>query len=147
MKRFFPLILMLILSCNTGKKEKIPVSSGAESEVEKEVLSLCFLSTANEVQVENQVLRDSVILKLEIKGKKVTGIYEWVPAEKDSRRGRFEGTKVGENITGKYDFWQEGIQDTLPINIQIKEDTAIIITNKGEIGELKMKAKKVICAN
>ncbi len=62
----------------------------------------------------------------------VSGIYNWLPAEKDSRKGTFTGKTESEHIDGfmvhaTYTYQQEGTQTEEKINIIVRENQAIVL--------------------
>lgn len=139
---------LLFLSCKDEKKadkqdkslqEEIQTSNPPES------MDLCFLSTGKAIQLEDRVLRDSTILTLHIDQKKVRGIFNWLPAEKDRRSGTLDGTIKNNVISGKYTFNQEGMTETQDIRIEITDKEAKIMTNPGKEGSFVLTAEKTDC--
>src|SRR5680860_1078689 len=139
MKKFLFLILISCFACQENKKENIFDANATTESKTPETVKICFLSTGSEIQRGNKILQDSTILNLEIKGNKVTGNYQWLPAGKDSRKGTLKATTKENVISGTYTFNQEGTQETQPILIQLKENAATIITNKNLQGEMTLK--------
>lgn len=133
-------LFILTMGCNkTSTVENLPEPVTekviTKSELEKEIdikRSYCF---RNETQFkENSEDIDILELKLDVFGKSVTGIYNWLPKFKDRREGTITGL-IDENvIKGKYQFTQEGKEQTIPIEIQLNEDSVIISEDKNGIG-------------
>lgn len=133
-------LFILTMGCNkTSTVENLPEPVTekviTKSELEKEIdikRSYCF---RNETQFkENSEDIDILELKLDVFGKSVTGIYNWLPKFKDRREGTITGL-IDENIIkGKYQFTQEGKEQTIPIEIQLNEDSVIIAEDKNGIG-------------
>lgn len=133
-------LFILTMGCNkTSTVENLPEPVTekviTKSELEKEIdikRSYCF---RNETQFkENSEDIDILELKLDVFGKSVTGIYNWLPKFKDRREGTITGL-IDENIIkGKYQFTQEGKEQTIPIEIQLNEDSVIISEDKNGIG-------------
>lgn len=73
--------------------------------------ALCFLRTEG---------KDSTSIELVIKDDKVTGQMNWMPYEKDSRKGKLAGTINNDTVDVVWSFMQEGMTDTL--NLQFKLD-------------------------
>ncbi len=88
--------------------------------------------------------KDVVSLNIEVKGNKISGTYDWLPAMKDQRKGTIEGLLVGNLIEGQYIYMQEGQTDTVAINIALVGNQAQI---KGENPEQDLTEilEKVAC--
>lgn len=77
--------------------------------------------------------QDVTELSWEVAGDgRVSGIYNWLPAEKDSRKGTFTGQMASEPIDGfvvhaTYTYQQEGTQTEEKINIIVRENQAIVL--------------------
>lgn len=151
MKKLFLLCCCaLAFSCQETKKEKpklIEKQPAEEAVIKPSVPTekLCFLSTIGSSKVQEKAIQDSLILKLEISGKNVSGTFDWVPAEKDARRGTIDGVKVKDTILGEYVFQQEGKRDVLPIRIELQDNIAKVITGAGPPQEMVMEIEKVDC--
>jgi hypothetical protein len=144
-KSKFKILIMLALaaftmSCNkTSSLEKSPETllekAIKKSELEKEIdikRSYCF---RNETQLkENSGDVDILELKLDVIGNSVSGIYNWLPKFKDRREGTITGLIEENLIKGKYQFTQEGKEETIPIVIQLNEDSVIISEDRNGIG-------------
>ena len=128
------------ISCNkTASVESLPEpvmeKTTKKSELQKEIdikKSYCF---RNEIQLkENSEDIDILELKLDVVGNSVSGIYNWLPKFKDRREGTITGL-IDENIIdGNYEFTQEGKVATIPIKIQLNEDSVIIADDKNGVG-------------
>ena len=77
---------------------------------------------------------DILELKLDVIGSSVTGIYNWLPKFKDRREGTITGTIKENIIQGKYQFNQEGKEETIPIEILLNEDSVIISNDTKGLG-------------
>lgn len=77
------------------------------------ISSLCFLHT------EGARHQDSTSIELVIKGSEVSGQMNWLPYEKDSRKGKLNGTVSGDTINAKWTFMQEGMQDTVGVKFKL----------------------------
>lgn len=69
-----------------------------------------------------------------IDGRRATGEYNWEPAFKDRRLGRFTGSLHGNTISADYAYEQEGRSATTMISITIEEDQAIVEGGPPELG-------------
>lgn len=140
-------MFLAFLACQDNKttSETTPKSETkvATSKVSHE--KLCFLTTSGASEIQGKIVQDSLVLNLGIEGNKVSGIFNWIPAEKDARRGKLLGTKKGNLISGKYSFVQEGKEQTQPIQIQLEATTAKVIINSGKEGEMLVEIEKVVC--
>lgn len=140
-------MFLAFLACQDNKttSETTPKSETkvATSKVSHE--KLCFLTTSGASEIQGKIVQDSLVLNLGIEGNKVSGIFNWIPAEKDVRRGKLLGTKKGNLISGKYSFVQEGKEQTQSIQIQLEATTAKVIINSGKEGEMLVEIEKVVC--
>jgi hypothetical protein len=80
-------------------------------------------------------------LKITIKGNKAYGIYNWLPYEKDSRKGSFVGTIEHNKITATYVYVQEEIYEGIEIEILLTNEYARVSSQ--ELGTLDI--AKVKC--
>tara|TARA_R100000935_G_scaffold21829_1_gene40268 strand:+ start:433 stop:909 length:477 start_codon:yes stop_codon:yes gene_type:complete len=135
-----PCFIGVFISCNKETKvvalpEPVIERNVPKSEIKKEVeikKSYCF---RNETPYqENAEYIDILELKLEIIGSSVSGIYNWLPKFKDRREGVITGKIVGNKIEGKYEFSQEGKVETVPIEIQLNDDSVIVSNDTNGIG-------------
>lgn len=134
---YYLCFILLIASCTTTKEQQ----SSDIGEVQEEKL-LCF---RNEYPFEDNSGRmDIEELTLVITGNQVTGMYNWLPAEKDQRKGKLTGSISGNTITAKYTFMQEGVEDSTNIIIQIDDDKASVGGGAPELG-LQADIKKAEC--
>ena len=102
----------------------------------------CF---RNEVVFPNNAaLKDVTELQLSINGTAVTGTYNWLPAEKDQRKGRITGTLDNNVVKGQYTFMQEGLESTTPIQITLSETQAVVAGEDPALG-LEAMLPKVDC--
>lgn len=78
--------------------------------------SLCFLRT------EGKNNQDSTSIELVVKGNKVSGQMNWMPYQKDSRKGKLDGVIAGDTIKATWAFMQEGMTDTLGLKFKLDND-------------------------
>lgn len=134
--KYFPLLICFFaVSCMDSKDAKNVFASDKEAQPQE----LCFLSVIGEN------VQDSLKMNLQIEDEKVTGTYHWLPAEKDSRKGKIKATKSGNSIEGEYDFMQEGKKQNLPIRIELKGNSATVITNPGMPDKMVVEIEKIAC--
>lgn len=67
---------------------------------------------------------DRVLLRLEVDGLRVSGSFDWLPAEKDSRRGTLDGVLTGHTIVADYRYTQEGTTASATLRIELNDATA-----------------------
>ena len=73
--------------------------------------SRCFLLT------EGKKNQDSTTIELAIKNDKVIGQMNWLPYQKDSRKGTLTGIAKGDTINAVWSFMQEGMKDTIGLKL------------------------------
>ncbi len=77
---------------------------------------VCFLRTEGAGNV------DSTKIHLVLNGDAVSGELNWLPKEKDARKGLLEGVKQGDVIKAIWTFKQEGTEDTMAVQFEFKGD-------------------------
>jgi hypothetical protein len=75
----------------------------------------CYLRTIGD---RNE---DSSILQLIVKNDVVTGSLQYLPYQKDARKGTLIGQKDGDIINAQWTYMQEGMEDTLTVSFKFKE--------------------------
>lgn len=91
-----------LLACGSGKSAQENNAAAAPLDT-----TLCFL------RLEGQAFQDSTFVYLDIAQDTVTGIMNWIPAEKDARRGMVYGMHSQDTLNLTWTFIQEGREDTL----------------------------------
>ena len=84
-----------------------------------EVIDMCYQYSKN----TSNGLADRAWLKMSILGDKVTGEYQNLPAEKDSKIGKFSGTvgKMDPKISGRIaDVWWNSSAEVMNVTEQLK---------------------------
>ena len=137
----------LLSSCKNEDKEE-PVSAKENKtikveEKKKPVLEqFCYLAVVG----EKEHLKDTTELNLQFTREGIKGEYNWIPAEKDARKGTFEGEKVAKNtIKAKYIYMQEGQEQSKVMIIKMTENAAKVSLDPGSDFETTTKLKKVTC--
>lgn len=77
------------------------------------ITAICF------ERAEGKNKTDSTYVQLVIKGDTVTGEMNWLPFEKDARKGLLTGTKKGDIIQANWTFKQEGATDTMKVSFKL----------------------------
>ena len=90
--------------------------------VEKEITfknkTFCFKSSEKGIEIDGQQYYDVTAVQFTLSDQGLArGTFDWMPAEKDWRRGQFTGTYQDGSIKALYSFTQEG--DEYAENIQI----------------------------
>jgi hypothetical protein len=101
------------------KFKKEPVAE-APAIVEKEPISLCYFYSNK----TDRGLYDKASLRLDLSGEKVTGEFNNIPAEKDSKVGKFEGT-VGPLDQSKMGRTANVWWDSLGEGMKVKEELIV----------------------
>lgn len=63
--------------------------------------------------------QDTTKVHFIINTNEVTGEMDWLPYEKDSRKGTLQGSINGENVDVKWTHMQEGMSDTLQLQFRL----------------------------
>lgn len=69
-----------------------------------------------------------------VSGATASGAYNWLPQEKDQRRGTFSGAVSGNRIAASYQFSQEGQTAMAEILITVDEVQATVEGGAPELG-------------
>jgi hypothetical protein len=154
--KIYVLLLMTILVMVGCHNAKTPASNQPDSLVKSDSLAktadtngpvekLCF---QNVHPYKNpppgyEKAADYDQLKITIEGNRAYGIYNWLPYEKDARRGSFVGTIKNNVITATYVYTQEEIYTGIAIEILLTNNNARV-TSK-ELGTLDI--AKTACPN
>ncbi len=131
---FLATILVLSSGCSKNSAGDLePQTSGETDRIEatSSRREHCF---RNEYAFDDEPdQRDIEELIVVIDGSRATGEYNWIPAYKDSRLGRFDGSVQDDSVNASYEFEQEGQSGIATVSIILGEEHAII---KGESPEL-----------
>jgi hypothetical protein len=122
----FSSILLIAVLTSCEEKQKSNSSSQGDSELSQEsstgnsqtnqLITMCFQ------RVEGKSNQDTSTINLLIDGNAVLGNFNWIPFEKDSRKGTIKGTKDGDIIKGVWTFMQEGTNDSLAVEFKLSGD-------------------------
>ena len=112
----FTSILFLFSACNnvntsntSSNSEIIPKDSSSSN-----TLNMCFQ------HVEGNRNQDTSYIHLILNNSIVTGQYDHIPYEKDSRKGIIKAVKTVNKIKGVWIYSQEGMQDSLDIAFKLQ---------------------------
>ncbi len=144
-------VLVLLITLGSACKNADPSKENGEvlTEVSEEmpaqnteVTKMCF---KNEFPFKDDPSQKDVQeLTITFEGSRVWGTYHWLPAFKDKREGKFEGTINDNTISANYRFIQEGKDDAAQITIVLMEDLATVTGGSPEMG-LEAKIEKIPC--
>lgn len=70
--------------------------------------------------------RDSIILSAEIKGDSITGIFNWLPYEKDKKLATFKGRLVGNIAHTISNTMAEGMENKEELIFTLQDSTALV---------------------
>src|SRR5687767_12837438 len=99
---------VLLIACQDAEPaDATKDASDIRNDTLQESKSICF------EKLEGANKKDSTIIRLQIDGNQVSGIYWWLPHQKDSRVGDIRGTIHENEISGKWIYMQEGMIDTI----------------------------------
>ena len=110
----FAVILINLCACDTNNHSENSNNISVKENYTETDNQYCFLNTVEQkpIIIDGKIVQemiDSTTLYFKINDKKVSGTYEYLPAEQDARIGSFEG-EFGDDgkIIGLYTFAQEG---------------------------------------
>lgn len=73
----------------------------------------CFLRT------EGTHEQDTTVVQFTVDGDRVEGVMNWIPDEKDSRRGILTGTISDDEIKAMWSYVQEGMDDSMIVAFKL----------------------------
>lgn len=77
-------------------------------------MQYCFYHT------DGTAAQDTTAVSITINGDKVTGKMNWIPKEKDARKGKLAGKLTGNAIKAVWSYGQEGTKDTMSVEFQLR---------------------------
>ncbi len=115
----------LFFGCKDSKKQNTTtVINSTKIELKGD---FCYKNeTSSDVIIEGQKLIDVEELIININDGIVTGIYNYLPAEKDQRIGNLNGIVTNNVVFAKYIYSQEGEEITTYIKITLNDQEAIV---------------------
>jgi hypothetical protein len=100
-------------NADTTKAATADTSEAGKLKTPAQNMEYCFIRTDG---TSNQ---DTTAVHLIMKADKVSGEMQWVPKEKDTRKGTLAGTISGSDIKAVWTFMQEGMKDTLAVEFKL----------------------------
>ncbi len=111
------LVVLLMTACSSPDSRSTKTdtlnNNDTLAKAKTAVYSLCFL---------NKQAKDSTSIELVIHGITVTGQMNWLPYQKDSRKGTLDGIIKNDTLHATWSFMQEGMKDTLMLNFRFKDN-------------------------
>jgi hypothetical protein len=119
---FVSLIALTIASCSGNR-----TTNDADTVIKKEDTAMANAPDAPAVNMEycfytteGAASQDTTKVNLHINSNKVTGDMDWLPKEKDARKGSLMGKLNGNVIKALWTYGQEGSTDTLSVEFQLR---------------------------
>jgi hypothetical protein len=115
---FLSLFALALASCagngnktanNTGKPG-VDTTNTNKLHSTAQNMEYCFIRT------EGTSNQDTTAIHLVIKADKVSGEMQWLPKDKDARKGTLSGSINGNDIKAVWTFTQEGAKDTMSVD-------------------------------
>ncbi|MEO7215641.1 hypothetical protein [Mucilaginibacter sp.] len=123
MKSYIIIGVLALASCaGNGKKGtdtiatdsgKIDTSYATKANTPAQNMEYCFVHT------DGTAAQDTTAVHLVINANKVSGEMNWLPKEKDRRKGTLSGTLDGDKIKAVWSFMQEGQTDTMTVAFKL----------------------------
>ena len=111
------LSVMILSSCATKvNKASSEDSNALNPEASTGTVQLCFQ------KLEGTANQDTTYLKLVMNGSSVSGEFDHLPYEKDSRRGTLSGSRNEDIIKAVWQYMQEGITDSISMEFKLDGD-------------------------
>ncbi len=103
---------LLMLACGPGKTGA--GDDGADIPEIPENRSHCYLLVSRGAPLVNDTglapgAVDTLYIRMDVLGELVNGTFNWLPQEKDSKRGSFKGTLENGVVTALYTYKAEGV--------------------------------------
>ena len=140
---------ILIAGCKNENKEEIEIPQETTETVPESAPQekLCFLKvTEGKADYdENKIIRDSIVFQLKRKGDSISGIFNWLPYEKDKKISTFKGTISGKTGNAIADYQAEGMKYKEELVFTLGEDQVSVMYGEmvqGDDGIWKYKNKE-----
>ncbi|HEY0668760.1 MAG TPA: hypothetical protein VGD22_11315 [Sphingobacteriaceae bacterium] len=106
--------MMILSSCTTNvNKARSEDSTVLNAEAATDTAQLCFQ------KLEGTANQDTTYLKLIMNGSSVSGEFNHMPYEKDSRKGSISGSRNGDLIKAVWRYMQEGVTDSISVEFKL----------------------------
>ncbi len=110
MKRYLVLSAVVLASCTGNGNQK---NRAVDAETPEQDKHYCFQRT------EGTNDQDTTTVHFTLLANNIEGEMEWVPYEKDSRKGTLTGTVSGDEITAVWSYMQEGVKDSIVVAFKL----------------------------
>lgn len=108
--------LVFLWACGQSSSVKNQHELPEDSNIDTAPQQRCFL------RVDGTAQQDSTFVQIQFKGDSIEGIYNWIPYEKDGRKGTLKGKRVEDTLDVVWSYVQEGISDTLHTVFILEKD-------------------------
>ena len=111
---------------NCSGSKRIAITDDTPQKNDDEIKKVCYENVTD--YTDGSKMKDVTKLNLSINygDGTVKGIYNYLPAEKDQRLGKIEGSLWKGAISAKYTFEQEGEKESVNLRIHLDENKAVI---------------------
>ncbi len=122
MKKYFIIATTLaMLSCTGQNDRKNDTSKTAEDEQVNATQSAAIAQNKSYcfLRVEGVDYQDTTTVHLIVNEGSVKGEMNWIPKEKDSRKGTLSGTLSDQEIIAVWHYMQEGMSDSMTVAFKL----------------------------
>jgi hypothetical protein len=120
MKKYLYIVVFVFASCaGNATKTTDTITSKEDTALTTSVntpaqnMEYCFVHT------DGTSAQDTTAVHLVINANKVSGDMNWIPKEKDKRKGTLVGKLDGNVIKAVWSFMQEGMKDTMAVEFKL----------------------------
>lgn len=122
MKNYILILTIALLASCTSSDEQQKKDTDNALKVATEV-STNEPDTTSYYRATGDKNQDSALLQLVIRNNIVSGTLQYMPYEKDARRGTLAGEKKGDIINAVWTYTQEGMEDTMSVSFKFRKGT------------------------
>lgn len=107
--------LIFFAGCKSNNTQNATLSDSISSDslLQQKTYEICFQ------RLEGSSNQDTSTLHLIIDNEQVSGDFNHIPYQKDSRKGTVKGLKNADIIKGVWTYMQEGVTDTLSVEFKL----------------------------
>ncbi|WP_184550437.1 hypothetical protein [Mucilaginibacter sp. FT3.2] len=117
--------MALLASCKGTNNKRITDTTNTTS-ISRDTQATAALNAPNSnmeycfFYTDGTHAQDTTMVNIHINHNKVTGTINWLPKEKDARKGTLNGTLTGNTINAVWAFNQEGSADTMHVEFRLR---------------------------